>query len=217
MTTIIDRQRAYLDRLVDGAGNAPVLWPGWRTMPAGVAQPKLDSHLLALAALPHARGRILDTFAGSGIVGFTLRPRAEALHFIDVSPEAVAAIRAQCAADDATVVAEVGDVFPRGTDRFDTIVANPPYTDATPVRMVDRVCFDADHASTRRFFAGLMDYLAPGGNAFVSWADYAGEPIEGWSASAGLSCEVCATLDEPSKVDAPASIRYRVYRLRARG
>jgi len=216
MPTIVDRQRAYLNSLAQGAADGSVLWPAWTTIAPGVARPKLDSHLLALAALPYARGRILDTFAGSGIVGLTLRPRADLLHFIDVNPNAVSAIRARCAADNLTVVAEVGDVFPRDPHRFDTIVANPPYTDAVPTRLVDRVCFDAGNASTRRFIALLAERLAPKGNAFLSWADYTAQSVEVWCAEAGLRCEICAELGEPSKVDSQEMIRYRVYRLQAK-
>lgn len=105
---------------------------GLLRVPPGVAQPKIDSHLLALAALPFTRGSILDIFCGSGVVGLSVASRATSCTFADISPVAIRA----CAdnARDLRIAAKLSYVVgaithQHHTQKYDLIVASPPYTD----------------------------------------------------------------------------------------
>ena len=216
METIIDRQLAYLSDVEQKEIRTINSWPTAISLPKGVAEPKIDSYLLALAAFPYARGDLLDAFAGSGLVGFWLLPRVASVHFVDISPAATEFIVKQTALHPGTdkIVVEVADVFPSTPKTFDTVVANPPYTDHFAKSITERVCFDQSHLSLRKFIFGLPQILKPGGNAFVSWPDYGTDKlIELFIHNARLNVEICASIREPSRIPEPRFIEYKIYRL----
>lgn len=216
METIIDRQLAYLSKVEQKETRTINGWPTQISIPKGVAEPKIDSYLLALAAAPYAVGDLLDTFAGSGLVGFWLLPRVASVHFVDISPSAAKFIARQTAGHPFRdkIIVEVADVFPGIQKTYDTVVANPPYTDHVAKSIIERICFDQSHLSLRKFMLRLPQILKVGGNAFVSWPDYGtNKLIESLSYEAQLNVEICARIHEPSRIPKLCSIGYNIYRL----
>jgi 16S rRNA (guanine966-N2)-methyltransferase len=88
-----------------------------------------------LTSLDRIEGaRVLDLFAGSGALGIESLSRgaAEAV-FVDSSPEAVAAVRANlgvlgAASARAAVVRSEALRYLSGASRFDLVLADPPYS-----------------------------------------------------------------------------------------
>jgi release factor glutamine methyltransferase len=96
--------------------------------PPSVFAPRSDAGDLIDAALPCARGDVLDVCTGSGVVALSLAPQATSTVAIDQSRLAVAAARANARINRRPVKVLHGDLFePVGDRRFDCIVANPPY------------------------------------------------------------------------------------------
>jgi 23S rRNA (cytosine1962-C5)-methyltransferase len=85
------------------------------------------------AAAAYARGRLLDCFSYQGGFALTCAPRCDEVLALDVSEEAVGAIRSNAQrngltnvrADAANVFDELRDLE-RAGERFDTIVLDPP-------------------------------------------------------------------------------------------
>jgi len=93
----------------------------------------LDQRENRAAALPYARGRLLDAFSYNGGFALTLAPRCDEVTAIDISESAVARIRMNAARNGlAHVEARAMNVFDelreleRRGDHFDTIVLDPP-------------------------------------------------------------------------------------------
>lgn len=214
---IAERQQAYIERVTRGDTGrvfAADLFRGH--LPPGVAHPKIDSFLLALAATPYARGDALDAFAGSGVVGLCLLPRVSKLHFVDSSTASFDFITSEINAHPQRnrLSVERADCVPSKPVTFDTIVANPPYTDHAVRSPVDTICFDPGHKAFRRFVAALPRLLRAGGNTFISWASFAEPNLVARAAKeATLSCEIVATLQEPAGPGAVSCIIYSIYRL----
>lgn len=111
------------------------------TLP-GVFAPISDSRLLA-RALEAERlepgTRVLDLCTGSGLLALTAARRGCEVTAVDVSRRAVATVRINAARSGLRVRTLRGRLFePVGRERFDLIVANPPYVpaaeDAVPTR-----------------------------------------------------------------------------------
>lgn len=122
--------------------------------------------------------RGLDLCTGSGVLAVTLALELPGLTVVatDVSAAAAAVATGNVArhAVGARVEVRVGDLWaPVGDERFDLIVANPPYIRRGELAGLDRevqrepvVALDggADGLDVyRRLAAGLADHLAPGG------------------------------------------------------
>lgn len=166
----------------------------------GVFRPRSDGWLLAA----HAGARVppgatvLDPFTGSGILAIAAaRAGAGATTAIDVSRRAVACTRLNARLNRVRVRALRGDLFgPVGAERFDLILANPPYlpgdADEQPHggaraweggrdgrRLIDRLCLEA------------ADHLAPGGELLLIHSSICdGERTEAMLSQAGLSVEL---------------------------
>ncbi|WP_320778338.1 HemK2/MTQ2 family protein methyltransferase [Streptomyces sp. CRN 30] len=131
----------------------------------GVYAPQDDTSLLtdALAEEPLAPGaRVLDVGTGSGALALAAARRGARVTAVDVSRRAVATARLNALLAGVRVRAVRGNLFaPVRDDRFDLILANPPYVPAPPAdgeprgaarawdaggdgRLVlDRICRDA--------------------------------------------------------------------------
>jgi release factor glutamine methyltransferase len=101
--------------------------------PPGVFRPRSDSRLLARVAGARIRNAsvrsVLDPFTGSGILAIAAAlagaPRVTA---VDISRRAVACTWANARLNRVHVQAVRGDLFePVDGERFDLIIANPPY------------------------------------------------------------------------------------------
>jgi release factor glutamine methyltransferase len=114
------------------------------TLP-GVFRPISDTWLLARALdaepLP-AGARLLDLCSGSGVLAIRAARRAQ-VTAVDVSRRSVATIRLNARLNGVKVRALRGDLFDAvAGERFDAIVANPPYvpapSDELPARGPER-------------------------------------------------------------------------------
>jgi release factor glutamine methyltransferase len=108
----------------------------------GVFQPRSDTWMLIDAvrrqALP-AGARVLDLCTGSGAVAVAAALRGASVTAVDVSRRALLSVRLNALLNSVRVRALHGDLFdPVRGERFDLIVANPPYLpaedDAPPAR-----------------------------------------------------------------------------------
>jgi release factor glutamine methyltransferase len=171
------------------------------TLP-GVFRPISDTWLLADALdrepLP-PRARVLDLCSGSGALAIRAALGAQrVVTAVDVSRRAVLTIRLNAALNRVRVRALRGDLFGAvAGERFDAIVANPPYvpapTDELPRRgrarawdagrdgraLLDRIC---DHARA---------HLRPGGRLLVVHSSLLGvESTVAALRAGGLSVDV---------------------------
>ena len=149
----------------------------------GVFRPRSDSLLLAAAARERARpgSTALDPFTGSGVLAIAAAQAGARTTAIDISRRAVVCARLNGLLNGVRIRALRGDVFgPVAGERFDLIVANPPYVPGAvdgPVRgaarawegggdgrgFVDRLCAEAPR------------HLADGGELLLIHSDVCGE------------------------------------------
>lgn len=145
--------------------------------------PRPDTEVLVGQACRRAQAwsapRIVDLGTGSGIVAIMLAlrlPKA-AVTAVDLSPAALAVAGANARRHGANVRFLEGDWYqPLGAERFDLIVANPPYVaDGDPHLAQDGLPFEPQTALTDgvaggdgmacidAIVAGARDHLLPGG------------------------------------------------------
>jgi release factor glutamine methyltransferase len=90
--------------------------------------PRPETEHLIEAALPHARGRVLDMGTGSGAIAVTLALESNAGVFAtDISIDALHLARANAADLGASVRFLQCDLASAISGEFDLIVSNPPY------------------------------------------------------------------------------------------
>ncbi|PTL60789.1 methyltransferase [Paraconexibacter algicola] len=148
--------------------------------PPGVYRPRSDTALLA-GRLPDVTGaRVLELCTGSGALALTAAARGAAhVVAIDRSTRAVAAVRLNAALNGLAVDARRGDLVSalRPDERFDLVLANPPYVPVAPeVRRPDDR-WDAGHdgrAVLDRILADAPALLAPGGRLLLVHSHVAG-------------------------------------------
>jgi release factor glutamine methyltransferase len=149
----------------------------------GVFRPRSDSWLLARAAtrqgLPPG-ARILELCAGPAFAGVTAARAAGAeLTTVDVSRRAQLNARLNGRLNGVRVRALRGDLLaPVAGERFDLILANPPYVPGPPppVRGAARA-WDAGRdgrAVLDRILAAAPAHLAPGGTLLLVHSDLVG-------------------------------------------
>jgi release factor glutamine methyltransferase len=173
------------------------------TLP-GVLRPPSDCWLLARVMREHelARGRtVLDVFTGTGALAVAAAlDGARVVSAVDVSRRAVLNARLNARLNCVRVRALRGDLFaPVRGERFDLIVANPPYVPGASDTLPDRGAARAweggidGRALLDRLCAEVGDHLTPGGALLVVHSSLAGEraTLEGLRA-AGLGAEVVA-------------------------
>jgi release factor glutamine methyltransferase len=97
----------------------------------GVYAPQGDTWLLARAMLRHPRldgARVLDLCSGSGVLALAAHAAGAQVTAVDISWQAVLSTRLNAALSGARVRVLRGDlVEPVLHDRFDLVLANPPY------------------------------------------------------------------------------------------
>jgi release factor glutamine methyltransferase len=170
------------------------------TLP-GVFTPRSDSWMLARALCDRVRRgqSVLDLCTGSGAIAVAAaRCGAAPVTAVDVSRRSVRTARINARLNGVRVRALHGDLFvPVAGDRFDWIVANPPYMpaedDAQPTRgparaldagtdgrvLIDRICAEA------------AAHLNPGGAVMLVHNDLIGlEPTVAGLERSGLRVDV---------------------------
>lgn len=170
----------------------------------GVLRPPSDCWLLADVVRTHGlarRASVLDLFTGSGALAVAAALEgAAAVAAVDVSSRAVLNAKLNARLNGLRVRSLRGNLFaPVGRERYDLILANPPYVpspgDELPTRgaaraweggvdgrlLLDRLCEQA------------ADHLTPGGSVLIVHSSLAGEEatVRGLRDS-GLEVEVVA-------------------------
>jgi len=152
------RFRRFDPRALRLAGRDPVY-------PAGS-----DSVLLRETVVAGAARRVLDLCTGTGVQAFAVAAAAERAIAVDCNPRAGAVARFNAGLNDVPgLQVRVGDLYgPVRGERFDLILANPPFVSSPYARgpgyhaggpTGDRVL--------RRIVAGWRRYLAPGGRGYA--------------------------------------------------
>jgi release factor glutamine methyltransferase len=148
--------------------------------------PRPDTETLVDAALerwPEGEARVLDLGTGSGAIAITLaaeRPSAR-VDATDISAAALTVARGN--AESLGVIERMrffeGDLFaPLPRERYDVVVANPPYVAETERETLMPDVRDFEPAAAlfagpsglaihERIAAGVRDWLAPGGSVLV--------------------------------------------------
>ncbi|MFC5301568.1 peptide chain release factor N(5)-glutamine methyltransferase [Azospira restricta] len=208
MTLVLRRERgepvAYL------VGEKDFYSRSFKVTPA-VLIPRPDTELIVTLALKRlqtlAWPRVLDLGTGSGAIAVTLaceHPEAAVLA-VDVSPAALAVARENAARLGGKVGFVESDWFSALADeRFDLIVANPPYVAARdPHLSQDGLPFEPDLALTdgadglsciRRIVAEAPAHLVPGGLLLIEHGYDQGAAVRALLA-AGPFADVCTWQD----------------------
>jgi len=98
-----------------------------------VYPPGSDSIMLADAVAARDGERVLDLCTGSGIQALSVAGRAQSVLAVDIGPRAAAMARANAALNGLALEVREGDLYaPVRGERFDLILANPPFV---PARM----------------------------------------------------------------------------------
>lgn len=136
--------------------------------PPGVYAPRSDTALLASQIGAVDRAEVLELCTGSGAVALTAVKRgARRVVAADLSRRAVASVRFNARLNRSRIDARRGDLFAvaRADERFDAVLANPPYLPAAD----DEVCDDRWDAGPDgrlvldRIIDGVRDSLKPEG------------------------------------------------------
>jgi release factor glutamine methyltransferase len=136
-----------------------------------VYPPSEDSFLL-LKAVKYAHGKVLDMFAGSGIIGLNAAEKSEKVTFVDVNPAAIKAIKYNAEKNGIkNFECILSDLFSSiRNKKFDVIYANPPYL---PEKKESKWAQHALNGGkegnelTIRLIHSLKAHLKEGGNAFI--------------------------------------------------
>lgn len=155
------------------------------TLP-GVFTPPSDCYLLARTAREQhltAGARVLDVFTGSGALAISAAlDGAASATAIDVSRRAVATVKINAALNGVKVRALRGDMIePVDGERFDLVLANPPYVPGASDDLPDRGPARAWEGGVNgrllvdRFIGEVARVLAPGGSLLMVHSDLCGE------------------------------------------
>lgn len=167
-----------------------------------------DTWLLAdaLRAEGFAPGaRVLDLCAGSGALAVAAARLGADVTAVDISRRALASTWCNARLRGLAVRVRRGDLLAAvGDERFDVIVANPPYVPSpapSPPRWGAARAWDAGvdgRAVLDRLCAAAPAHLRPGGVVLVVFSTLCGvEPILARLAQAGLDAAVVARKVEP--------------------
>lgn len=155
---LADRRFATVDRRALGLPPGDMVYP-----------PGADSALLADAVPPREEERVLDLCTGTGIQAIGVSSRAKAVVAIDIGPRAAALARLNAAMNGAdNVEVRAGDLFaPIGVERFDLVLANPPFVPAPARGPAYHSGGPRGDRVLRRIVSGLAGHLRAGGRALV--------------------------------------------------
>jgi release factor glutamine methyltransferase len=155
------------------------------TLP-GVFQPRSDTRLLAATMREHGlarSARVLDVFTGSGALAVAAaREGAAEVVAVDVSRRALATAWLNARRNGERVQVRRGDLFaPVAHERFDLILANPPYV-PSPAEELPRTgaarAWEGGGDGRRlldRLCDGAAAHLRPGGTVLIVQSSICGE------------------------------------------
>ena len=128
-----------------------------------------DSYALARAMLRRPLRGVLDLCTGSGVHAILAAANAERAVGVDLNPRAVGFARMNALMNDAwNAVFMEGDLFgPVVGERFDLILANPPFVPAPSQQLAFRDGGPSGADVLRRIVGALPDFLGPEGVAQI--------------------------------------------------
>ncbi|MBI1815014.1 MAG: methyltransferase [Deltaproteobacteria bacterium] len=141
-------------------------------LPAGdpVYPPSSDSLLLRDAVVCPDANRVLDLCTGSGVQALSVAVHCRDVVAVDVSARAAAMTRANAALNCVTnIEVRVGDLYgPVAGERFDLVMANPPFV-PSPYRRGPAYHSGGPTGARvlKRIVAGLAEVLQPAGRFFA--------------------------------------------------
>lgn len=140
-----------------------------------VFYPAIDTELLIQSIQIKPNERVLEPFAGTGAISIFLFPNASTIVSTDINPFAVKNMQENIRLHglEKKVKAIHTDIFPNGEEKFDVIVANPPYSAHEAKNVEEKSMWDKDHETVKRFLEEAKNYLKPNGRIYCSWANFA--------------------------------------------
>ena len=158
--------------------------------------PSSISMLQAMIRRPSAS--TLDLGAGCGVLALSAAAHSARVVAVDCNPRALGFTRWNAMFNGvATVESSTGDLFePVLGERFDHVVANPPFVISPGVRKIFRDGGASGDGLSRRILTGMRDVLADGGFAqmLCTWLHVRGEDdaerISGWIRDSGCDALV---------------------------
>ena len=177
-----------------------------------VYPPGSDSILLAEAVPARSDERVLDLCTGSGIQALQVAPRAAGVVAVDIGARAAAMARTNAALNEARAVeVRQGDLYkPVRGERFDLIIANPPFVPARTRGPAYHSGGPRGDRVLRRVVEGWEAHLRPGGRALAisHLAVRHGETVEDilrpWLRGFGGRC-LALVLESGSPIDLAAA------------
>ncbi|WP_333683106.1 peptide chain release factor N(5)-glutamine methyltransferase [Pontibaca methylaminivorans] len=180
-----------------------------------VLDPRPETETLIEAALAEPFTRVLDLGTGSGCILVTLlaeRPDATGIG-VDLSESACLQASANAVLHEVAGRTDIrrSDWFSDVPERFDLIVANPPYISRSEMRDLapgvrhhepEMALSDGGDGlgAYRRIVPGLADHLVPGGRALFEIGPTQGEAVSGLLAGAGFDVRILPDLDGRARV-----------------
>lgn len=155
---LADRRFRDLDPAALGLPRGDLVYP-----------PGSDSAILADAVPARDGEQVLDLCTGTGIQALGVAARAKQVIAVDVGARAAALARVNAAANGvANVEVRLGDLFgPVRGERFDLILANPPFVPAPQRGPAYHSGGPRGDRVLRRVVAGLGTHLRDGGRALI--------------------------------------------------
>lgn len=140
-----------------------------------VFYPASDTELLIKTVKPRPGITALEPFSGTGVISIFLAQYAKKVIATDINHAAIENIKANIKKynlEEKIKVEEI-DIFPKGNQKFDLIIINPPYTDNAAKDNIEKATWDKEHTTVKRFFKEAKNYLNPNGKIYTSWANFA--------------------------------------------
>lgn len=158
LVLVADRRFAATDLGALGLPRGDMVYP-----------PGSDSVLLAEAVPARSDERVLDLCTGSGIQALQVAPRATSVVAVDIGPRAAAMARCNALLNEARgVEVREGDLYrPVRGERFDLIIANPPFVPARTRGPAYHSGGPRGDRVLRRVVEGWDAHLRPGGRALA--------------------------------------------------
>jgi release factor glutamine methyltransferase len=165
---------AYQAMKAEGAGGQSFDYLGRTITVPPEVMPITGMHdLLGNAVLGEVRetDRVLDMGTGSGVNAILAASVARRVLAVDVNPIAVAAARANAAANGVAdrIEARESDVFSAVDGEFDLIVFDPPYRWFAPRDLLEAASTDENYRAMTTFFREARAHLSPEGRMLIAF------------------------------------------------
>jgi len=161
----------------------------------------MDSHGLVQTAPRTPSGRVLDLCCGSGIQGLVATRYGRSVVAVDLNPRAVRFTRFNAQLNGARDhEVRLGSLYaPVEGERFDVILANPPFVPSPEMGLAFRDGGVRGESILRQIVAGATDHLSDTGRLcivtdLVDISGYA-DKLRGWWGEAGMTALIASTAD----------------------